>query len=227
VRNEEHVKEDRYLRQKDVFDPEELKILDVSILGVGAVGRQIALQLASIGVANIELIDFDKVEEVNLGPQIFRHKDLGRYKVDVTRELMLELNPDIKVETHQLKWEPGHLLNPVVFVGVDTMECRKAIWDDIGEECATLIDTRMSAESSRVLTVYDSGSREYYPTTLYHDNDAIEGSCTNKTTTFCANITAGLAVSSLSKVMRGAEYFPYDYVFDIKALELMRMKEAE
>jgi len=220
--------EQRYLRQKDIFNPDELKELEVSIVGVGAIGRQVALQLASIGVGNIHIIDFDTVEVVNLAPQCFFEKDLGLLKVDAVKAACKLLNEDVKVQAVNAKWtkEKSILLNPYVFCCVDSMEVRKDLWDTCGNTRASFIDTRMASESVRVLTMYNTESKKYYPTTLYHDNEAMEEACTSKTTTFCSNIAAGLAISALSQVLRSVEFITYDYVFNLKTLELVRLKEA-
>ena len=57
---------DRFLRQRDLVSTEKLANTPVTIIGVGAIGRQVALQLAALGVMQIELIDFDEVELHNI-----------------------------------------------------------------------------------------------------------------------------------------------------------------
>ena len=60
----------------------------------------------------------------------------------------------------------------------------------------------MSAEVLRVLTVGDSLSREYYPGTLFHAQEAFSGSCTAKSTIYCANIAAGIMLAQFTKYLR-------------------------
>jgi molybdopterin/thiamine biosynthesis adenylyltransferase len=52
-------RQDRDLRQRDIVPPEQLANCRATVIGVGAVGRQVALQLAAMGVPWIQLIDFD------------------------------------------------------------------------------------------------------------------------------------------------------------------------
>lgn len=64
------------------------------------------------------------------------------------------------------------------------------------------VDTRMSAEVVRILAAADSGSRAYYPTTLFTAEEAHTGACTSKSTIYTANVAAGLAVGQMTKWLR-------------------------
>jgi sulfur carrier protein ThiS adenylyltransferase len=59
----------------------------------------------------------------------------------------------------------------------------------------------MSAEVARVLTACDSAGREKYPQTLFSADEAYGGTCTAKSTIYCANIAAGIAVASFRKFL--------------------------
>ena len=63
------VSKDRFSRQQDLVPAERLAELTVTVIGVGAIGRQVALQLAAIGVRRLQLIDFDHVDESNITTQ--------------------------------------------------------------------------------------------------------------------------------------------------------------
>ena len=56
----------RFERQADLVPQSRLQELLVTVIGVGAIGRQVALQLAAIGVRRLQLIDFDRVELTNV-----------------------------------------------------------------------------------------------------------------------------------------------------------------
>ena len=53
---------DRDLRQRDIIPPERLVTCRATVVGVGAIGRQVALQLAAMGIPSQQLIDPDTVE---------------------------------------------------------------------------------------------------------------------------------------------------------------------
>ena len=75
---------DRFQRQSDLIPAERLSQLTATVIGVGAIGRQVALQLAAIGTPRIQLIDFDIVELTNITTQGYQVHDLGRTKVEAT-----------------------------------------------------------------------------------------------------------------------------------------------
>ena len=55
--------EERYSRQRDLIPRERLLSCKATVIGVGAIGRQVALQLAAMGVGWLQLVDRDVVEE--------------------------------------------------------------------------------------------------------------------------------------------------------------------
>src|SRR5687768_3250414 len=88
---------DRFQRQESLVPRDQLAALAVSIIGVGAIGRQVALQLAASGVRNLQLVDFDKVELTNVTTQGYLHEDVGRTKVDATAGAVWQIDPKIEV----------------------------------------------------------------------------------------------------------------------------------
>jgi tRNA A37 threonylcarbamoyladenosine dehydratase len=74
----------------------------VAIVGLGAVGSFAAEALARTAVGRLTLIDFDLVGETNLNRQLFAlHSTLGRPKVEVAAERLLDINPDLKIDCRQ------------------------------------------------------------------------------------------------------------------------------
>ena len=53
---------ERYSRQQDIVPHERLATCKATVIGVGAIGRQVALQLTAMGIPWLQLIDFDHVE---------------------------------------------------------------------------------------------------------------------------------------------------------------------
>lgn len=77
---------------------EKLKSSRVCIFGIGGVGGYVAEALARSGVGRLVLVDNDKVSLSNLNRQIIALRStIGRYKVDVMRERILDINPDAEV----------------------------------------------------------------------------------------------------------------------------------
>ena len=79
----------------------------VAVFGIGGVGGYAVEALARSGVGTLDLIDDDKVCLTNLNRQIFAtRKTVGKYKIDVARERILEINPDAVVNTYRTFYAP-------------------------------------------------------------------------------------------------------------------------
>ena len=79
----------------------------VAVFGVGGVGGYAVEALVRSGVGTIDLIDDDKVCLTNLNRQIIAtRKTIGKYKVDVMKERILEINPEAIVNTHKCFFLP-------------------------------------------------------------------------------------------------------------------------
>jgi len=72
----------------------------ILIIGVGGVGGFALETLARIGIENFTIIDHDKIEESNLNRQIISlHSNIGKYKVDAFKDRLLDINPNININT--------------------------------------------------------------------------------------------------------------------------------
>ena len=80
---------------------DEIRNLKVLILGVGGVGGSAAIALARMGVNNISIVDHDKVTITNINRQVIAfHSTLDRLKVDVLKDMILDINPSCKVNSY-------------------------------------------------------------------------------------------------------------------------------
>ena len=212
---------DRDLRQRAILPPERLASCRATVIGVGAIGRQVALQLASIGVPVLQLIDFDTVEPVNLAPQGYLEEDLGKLKVEATAALARRINSQIAIYTvaEHFKRSQNTKTGDLIFCCVDSIATRALIWDAVKSTAPFFADARMSAEVLRILVACDTDGRAHYPSTLFAASEAFAGACTAKSTVFTANIAAGLLVSALSQYLRGIPPAP-DITLNLLAAEL-------
>lgn len=79
----------------------------VAVFGIGGVGGFTAEALARSGIGSIAVIDDDKVCLTNINRQIYATGDtVGRYKVDVAKERMLSINPQLQVQTYRTFYTP-------------------------------------------------------------------------------------------------------------------------
>lgn len=81
---------------------EKLKDATVAVFGLGGVGSFVCEGLARSGVGNFILIDYDKTDETNINRQLIAtEKTVGKYKVDLMKERILDINPNANVEVYK------------------------------------------------------------------------------------------------------------------------------
>ena len=79
----------------------------VAVFGIGGVGGHCAEALCRTGVGAIDIFDGDTVDITNINRQLIAtHKTVGRDKVGVMRERLLEINPELKIEARKLFYLP-------------------------------------------------------------------------------------------------------------------------
>lgn len=100
----------QFARTELLFGKEAMQKLNnsrVAVFGIGGVGGYTVEALVRSGVGAIDLIDDDKVRLTNLNRQIIAtRKTVGKYKVDVMKERILDINPDVIVNTHKCFYLP-------------------------------------------------------------------------------------------------------------------------
>ena len=192
----------RYSRQQDIVPPDRLASCQATVVGVGAIGRQVALQLTAMGIPWLQLIDFDTVEISNLASQGYLVKDMNQPKVDATAAFCRQMNFDLNVEVIPDRFKRSTPVGNCVFCCVDSIVTRRLIWDAVKDKVTFFCDGRMSAEVLRVITACDEKGREHYPQTLFTAEQAQAGPCTAKATIYCANIAAGFMLAQFTKYLR-------------------------
>jgi hypothetical protein len=197
----------RFERQVDLVPPKRLAAIRATVIGVGAVGRQVALQLAAIGCPRIQLIDFDLVELTNVTTQGYLQSDIGLAKVDATRGQIGLLDSQIAVETVNDRFRTKLETGEALFSCVDSISVRETIWRFrqrlVRAGHLFWADGRMLGEVLRVLAAADPLAADHYQTTLFAQAEAQTGSCTARSTIYAASITAGLMVHQFTRWLRG------------------------
>lgn len=100
----------------------------IHIVGCGSVGSTVAENLARCGITKMTLWDFDKVEPRNITNQMFRQQDVGKFKVDALKDILMDINPEIAdfVELKPDGWQ-GKLMSGYIILAVDSIELRRQI----------------------------------------------------------------------------------------------------
>jgi sulfur carrier protein ThiS adenylyltransferase len=224
--------EDRFanrdLRQRDLVPPDRLARCHAVVIGVGSIGRQVALQLAATGVPVLTVYDPDVVAVENLAVQGFWESDLGRPKVDAVANVCHQQCP--RLELHAVsrrfgrsdprRWPAGRDI--AVFAGVDSIDGRRMIWESVRGRAAFFADGRMAGEVLRVLAGGHPPTDDRYAATLFASSDAYEGRCTARSTLYAASIAAGLMLAQFTRWLRGVPVVP-DQTLNLLAAELVAL----
>jgi molybdopterin/thiamine biosynthesis adenylyltransferase/rhodanese-related sulfurtransferase len=127
----------RHLLLPEVGEEGQLKLLDakVLLLGAGGLGAPSALYLAAAGVGTIGVVDMDVVDDSNLQRQVIHNVErVGMRKVDSARQTIELLNPDVKVQTHDVRLSADNVVEilsqyDIVVDGADNFPSRYLLND--------------------------------------------------------------------------------------------------
>jgi len=225
----------RYSRYEGLLSEDQLRSQNALIIGVGSIGRQVAITLATIGFGRIILVDPDTVEDVNLGTQGYCPRDIDMEKVHATADIIEEINPDMtchcipKRMTQRIieRLTERDIIPTCVFMCIDTLRDRLFLWKRIFKEYhVPYIDGRMAVENLRILSILNADQETYdhYEETLTDADEQFEGRCTEKSTYYCANIAAGIMIAQYLKYLRSL-LVPRDIMFDIRTDILSIIKD--
>jgi tRNA A37 threonylcarbamoyladenosine dehydratase len=112
---------------------EKLKKSKVAVFGIGGVGSYVVEALARAGIGNFVLVDNDNIDITNINRQIIATtKTIGKAKVEVAKERILEINPDAKVNTYKEFYMPDNkieLTSNISYIvdAIDTVTAKIAL----------------------------------------------------------------------------------------------------
>jgi molybdopterin/thiamine biosynthesis adenylyltransferase len=181
-------------RHSELFDAEKFDDA-VTVIGAGATGSWLVLQLANLGITNITVYDFDTVEEHNVPNQLYGLTDIGKPKVQALYEYIKE-QTGLVIKGKNEKYEKQRL-GGYVFLMVDSMAERKRIYEEsikMKRAVKLLVEPRMGLDVGRIYNVdpVDLTQLEWYEDTYYSDDEAEVSACGTSMTV----ITTAMAVAS-------------------------------
>ena len=124
-----------------------LKNKTVGIAGAGGLGSNCAVALARVGIGKLVIADFDVVSESNLNRQYYFYDQVNQKKTTAIRTNILRINPEINVETHDLKLTPANI--PTLFADCDVIV--EAF--DLADQKEMLIETMLTEMPEKFLVV--------------------------------------------------------------------------
>jgi molybdopterin/thiamine biosynthesis adenylyltransferase len=187
-------------RHMNLFNPYQFNV-PVTVIGAGATGSWLVLQLAKLGISDITVWDFDHVEEHNVPNQLFDLSDVGELKVDALAD-HIKRQTGLEIKTVDKRFTHGRLRG-YVFLMVDSMLARKDIWETSvkGKSAVKLlVEPRMGLNEARVYNVEPTNltHQEKYEACWYPDDEAEVSACgTSQTVITTALLTASFCARQL------------------------------
>lgn len=133
---------------------EKLQNSKVAIFGIGGVGSFVVEGLVRAGVGHLVIVDYDKYDVTNINRQLSAmHSTIGKYKVDVMKKRILDINPNAKVEAYkpdEIEGGETNLIDSSITYVVDAI--------DTMTNKLKLIE-KAKAENVRIITATGAGNK--------------------------------------------------------------------
>jgi len=213
------------LRHLEVFKPEAFGEQQVTVIGLGATGSRIAMSLAKLGIKNLHIYDFDKIEYHNVANQLFGNKQVKQGKCECLAS-MIEDSTDIKPKWFNKEVTGSESLGQYVFLLTDTMKSRKEIWEKglkLNPQIKLLVETRMDVDNGRIYAINPLNSThiDEYENTFYDDEKTVTSACgATSTVGSTAEIISGFAVWEFIKFCDPNKKITNETIFSLNPLFL-------
>lgn len=171
-------------------ETEKLSTSSILIGGAGGIGSWTTLFLTRAGYP-VCVVDFDTLEDVNLGGQFFLKEDIGSSKVIALYHAIYQ-SCDTQIEVEECMIDHNFIAeNPCIISAFDNMDARKVLFNKWKENPnrEIFIDGRLSLETFQIYVV-TSGREEEYEKTLFEDSEVPDLPCTMKQTSHIAAMIA-------------------------------------
>ena len=194
-------------RHMALFDPYKFGNKKVHIIGAGATGSWLTLQLAKLGISNIHVYDFDVVEMHNVPNQLFGLQHVGMKKVEALKEI-IQAYTALEIQAHDEEVSSKRF-DGYVFVMVDSMEARKNIFEQsikMKTAIDLMVEPRMGLNEARVYNVLplDLSHVKAWESNWYPDSEAEVSACGNSQSVITtALLTASICARQLINHFNG------------------------
>lgn len=173
----------RYKNSEGILSPYDYGDTPILIVWAWGIGSVVTVCLAKMWMKNITVVDFDEVEDHNLQSQFYRTQDIGTYKVDALKEIVLD-QAWIHIKTINGTYEPAmsHWME-VVCTLVDNNDVRKEIVDSL-DNVPHIIDSRMAWTFFQSYNFSTWEKEDYYEDFRFPQEEATAIVCSEKSSCF-------------------------------------------
>lgn len=229
---EQQEEKNPFVRFSGLVDLGRLAQTKVAVIGAGGIGCPAALALAKNGIHDLCVTDFDRVGNENLGTQMHGPKSVGVQKVLSLRTLLRSQAPwcNLTLETDRFDRNYAGYQPEILVPAVDSLEARQETLQYAYENphVKLIVDARMGAEVLTIYTVNPSVDGPWYEPTL--EGEALEASCTTKSTFHCGLVAGGLVASVVKSYVCDESHLEtatVEFTLDMRYLQGMGVTRKE
>jgi molybdopterin/thiamine biosynthesis adenylyltransferase len=198
-------------RQAYFCEVDKINNLDILIVGCGAIGRNVASNVARLGVKSVTLVDGDTVESHNIVPQNWAIKDCGKPKVEVLAAEISAQMEAVKVIPVPKMWTPNAVgrktTYDAVWSTVDNIDVRKILYNYYRDKSKSFFDVRIGGPVGQILTVTDmEDTNDWYLKTIFPKSESASFGCVQPMANYIANIASGISVSQFINHFAGKKW---------------------
>ncbi len=191
------------------------------IMGCGAIGSTLAVDLVRMGAQSFVLYDMDTVSIENIGVSEYTLADIDRHKLNALDDILRSINTSIETVMNPKKiTNNSHLIiNTYDFIILcfDNMAVRKLVATKACKANAYfLIDGRMGAEVFQMYAYIKPDIKNYLKH-WYSDKEADDEPCTARTTTYCRSLASSIMLNSIKRMLQEQD-IPNELIFDFHKL---------
>lgn len=199
-------------RHQGIFNASNFEDKKILVVGCGAIGSKIVTSLIKLGLENITVYDFDKVEAHNIANQDFNINQIGMSKVNAIKDFATANEANIKV--HEEKCSSDMIKSNIfhyAFIAVDTLEGRKELIDALTRNVSIelIIETRMGSDEVQINSLKGRQHYDSWLKTINFDKEMVEVSACGSPISFglISDLSAMLAVNMLIHYVNNKLYY--------------------
>jgi molybdopterin/thiamine biosynthesis adenylyltransferase len=200
-------------RQAWFVSRDNLKDLNILVVGTGAIGRNVASCVSRLGPKSITIVDHDTIEEHNISPQNWRIEDCGQKKVSILAQEILSQCSDVNVIPIPARWTPNAVKVKsfdAVWATVDNIEVRRALYQYYKDKAKMFFDIRIGGPLAQVFSIENleaiTDENDWYISTFFSQAEAANFGCIQPMTNFLANIATGISVNQFTNIVNGKKW---------------------
>lgn len=191
----------------------------ITLFGLRAAGRQVALLLAACSVRKLQLVDGGTVRHTHISQQGYLADDVGRHKAHATADICQQICPQLDVEEVPHDFRAGMSVGEVVFCCECDAGARSRIQSGTFEQCQFWGEIEVCGDVIRVVMDHGNGLRD-------PDQVNSQTACGNdKVTLPVAIIASSLLVQQFMRLCAGQQ-FDREIVLDLARAKYLRRRSG-